>query len=67
MNCERKNYEEARRENRIGEKDLVREILPLLKENFLAVCRLNEDGIAMHFLNGQTATVAIWFDDRAHT
>lgn len=65
MNSERENYEEAQREERIDERELAREILPLLKENFLAVCRLSEDGITMRFLNGQKATVAVWFDDRA--
>ena len=65
MNSEREIYEEALREERIDERELTREILPLLKENFLAVCRLSEDGITIRFLNGQKATVAVWFDDRA--
>ena len=65
MNRKRENYEEALREERINARELTREILPLLKENFLAVCRLGEDGITMRFLNGQKATVAVWFDDRA--
>ncbi len=65
MNSEREIYEEALREERIDERELTREILPLLKENFLAVCRLSEDGITIRFLNGQKATIAVWFDDRA--
>ncbi len=63
MNCERENYDEAQREKHIEGRQLAREILPLLKENFVAVCRLREDEISMKFPNGQRATVAVWFDE----
>ncbi len=64
MNCERENHEEAQREKHIEGRQLAREILPLLKENFVAVCRLREDEISMKFPNGQCATVAVWFDEQ---
>ncbi len=53
--------DEAQTEAEIDARELTREILPLLKEHFVAVCRLFEDGISMRFPNGQTATVAVWF------
>ena len=73
MKDERENFSEAQDETRaeaqdaaqteaeIDARELTREILPLLKEHFVAVCRLFEDGISMRFPNGQTATVAVWF------
>ena len=53
---------EAQNEAEIDARELTREILPLLKENFVAVCRLSEDGISMRFPGGRVATVAVWFE-----
>ena len=74
MKNESENFEEIREENgevlnagdaaqeaEIGARELAQEILPLLKENFVAKCRLTEKGISMRFPNGQHATVAVWF------
>ena len=74
MKNESENFEEIREENgealnagdaaqeaEIGARELAQEILPLLKENFVAKCRLTEEGISMRFPNGQHATVAVWF------
>ena len=52
---------EAQNEAEIGARELAQEILPLLKEHFVAKCRLTEDGVSMRFPNGQHATVAVWF------
>ncbi len=65
MKNERKNVAaaeaDAKTEAEIGARELAREILPLLKEAFVAKCRLTEDGVSMRFPNGQRATVAVWF------
>ena len=74
MKNESENFEEIREENgevlnagdaaqeaEIGARELAQEILPLLKENFVAKCRLTEEGISLRFPNGQHATVAVWF------
>ncbi len=58
---EAQNTDDAVREAEIGARELTREILPLLKDAFVATCRLTEDGISMRFPNGQHATVAVWF------
>lgn len=55
------NEKEAQNEAEIGARELAQEILPLLKEHFVAKCRLTEDGVSMRFPNGQHATVAVWF------
>ena len=55
------NAGDAAREAEIGARELAQEILPLLKENFVAKCRLTKEGISMRFPNGQHATVAVWF------
>lgn len=64
MKNERENFQEAQEEGEIDARELTREILPLLKDHFVATCRLFEDGISMRFPNGQHATVAVWFSKK---
>ena len=58
---EAQRADDTAREEEIGARELAQEILPLLKDNFVATCRLIKDGISMRFPNGQHATVAVWF------
>ena len=59
---EEKNFEETK-EPRFYARELLYEILLLLKECFVAKFRVCEDGISIRFLNGQRAFLAVWFTE----
>ena len=61
MNNKEKNFSEETKERHTQE--LLREILPLLKEYFVAKFRLCEDGISICFLDGRRAFLAVWFTE----
>lgn len=46
-------------ENKITVKEIVEEILPLLKDTFVAKCQSCGNLITMTFLNGQSVTLEI--------
>lgn len=58
-----KNFSEEAEERRFQSRELLNEILPLLKEYFVAKFRLCEDGISVCFLDGRRAFLAVWFTE----
>lgn len=62
MKHEFEKIAEEIREERISAEEMIGEILPVLKELFVAKCRICSDGISLRFPNGQRAIVAVWFD-----
>lgn len=65
-----KHYDEPlkeAKEEEITSRELLEEILPLIKEFFLAKIRFCGDEISLRFPNGQRAVVTAWIEPSPHS
>lgn len=60
MKYDKKKTSEETKEPCFYARELLYEILPLLKDCFVAKFRVCEDGVSIRFLNGQCAFLTVW-------